>query len=119
MDYRSYLDFTAHDAKNKLEADVLLTNQSLPIMVDNSTRLDNLSIQGEGISYNYTLVNTAVENLDASKFESAMMPNIKSGACSTKEARALLDGDASISYAYHDKSGKLISTIVINKKDCL
>jgi hypothetical protein len=54
-DYRSYLDFSMA-AKSKLEADILATNQNLPAMVDNDTRLDNLSIQDEDIFYNYTLI---------------------------------------------------------------
>jgi hypothetical protein len=106
-------------AKSKLEADILATNQNLPAMVDNDTRLDNLSIQDEDIFYNYTLINVAVENLDVSKLELAIISDIKIGACSIKETRALLDANRNIKYTYRDKTEKPILTITVNKKDCL
>ena len=117
-DYRSYLDSNMA-AKSKLEADILATNQSLPIMIDEDTRLDNLSIQDEDISYNYTLINVAVENLDVSKVELAIISDIKIDACSIKETRALLDANRNIKYTYRDKTEKPILTITVNKKDCL
>lgn len=119
IDYRSYLADLSVNKRDKLEADVAVTNRVLPMMIDDSTRMDNISIQGENIFYNYTLVDTNVENLDIPNFETAMRPSIKNGACSEKTLRVLLNDDRVISYVYQDKYGKLISTIAINKKDCL
>jgi hypothetical protein len=65
------------------------------------------------------LINVAVENLDVSKFELAIISNLKISSCSVKETKALLDANRNIKYIYNDKVGKLISAIIVNKKDCL
>jgi len=106
-------------AKNELERYITSTNKNLPIMIDGDTRLENVSIYDENISYTLTAVNILVENLDIPKFELAMKSSIKLSTCATSEAISLLRDNKNIKYTYQDKAGKIISTITIDKKDCL
>lgn len=118
MDYKAYR-YANEYLESKLKSDIELTNQKLPMMIDDNTRLDILSVKGSGISYRYTLVKTTAEDLDLSKFKSAMIPSLKLETCSDKETRALLDSDKDVSYEYFDKYGNFMLNLTINKNDCL
>lgn len=118
MDYEAYR-YANEYSESRLKSDIELTNQKLPMMIDDYTRLDSLYVKGNGISYKYTLVKTTAEDLDILRFKSAMIPSLKLKACSDEEAKALLDRDKDVSYEYFDKNGQQMLILTINKKDCL
>jgi hypothetical protein len=83
--------------------ELMSINKSLPEMVDKETRLDNILVQDRNIYYSYTLINHLIENLDISRLELTMTPQIKTSACITKETRVLLDDSRSLIYTYYAK----------------
>lgn len=90
----------------------------LPIMVDTETRLDNVKVTKSMFQYQYTLVNYALEELDAVATRSAFIPIVKNQACSLPDLKPLVDNGATISFYYRGKNGKEITIIDVSSDQC-
>jgi hypothetical protein len=108
----------ANDTDYALNEEIRMMNKSLPTMVDNDTRLDHVSIQEKNMFYNYTLTNWLAADLDLERFNSIMLPKLKTSACETEETKSLLEEGRSINYVYRDKDSNPVSKITVNVSDC-
>ncbi len=89
-------------------------NAMCPMMVDSETRLDNsMSLPGKIFQYNYTLVNTAVSDIDVEEFINFMEPNLVNNAKTNPQMQSFRDYKVTMEYNYKDKDGKFITTIKI------
>jgi hypothetical protein len=86
-----------------------------PMMVDSATRLDAVKADTARLHYHYTLLNAAVEDLDAEATRSALTPMVQQQANSMSFLKSLMERGATISFHYADKDGKEITVIDVNK----
>ncbi|WP_239005461.1 hypothetical protein [Gloeothece citriformis] len=94
-------------------------NQDLPKMIDPDTRLDSTQGgPGRQLSYNFTLVNYASNQIDGQRFSQKVMPVIKNQACTNASVQSLFNNRVSIRFNYYGNDGRLISTIQVNSTDC-
>lgn len=107
------------DTDLALSEEIKMVNKSLPSMIDNSTRLDHVSIQGKDVYYNYTLVNWLSADHDVTRLTSVITPKLKTAQCANEETRPLLNEGRKIVYMYRDKSNHPVAKIVIEQSDCL
>lgn len=93
-------------------------NQNLPMMVDSETRLDSTVGINKTFRYNYTMINYPVEELDPKGFSEAMRPQIVNSVCTTKEMEVFMKNGVPVTYAYHGKNGKQLTTITVEPSQC-
>ena len=93
-------------------------NKNLPIMVDTETRLDATVGINKQFRYNYTLVNYTAEELDPNAIIEAMEEKIINSVCTTKEMEVFVNNGVPVTYAYHGKNGKQLTTITVQPVQC-
>jgi|ETNmetMinimDraft_16_1059900.scaffolds.fasta_scaffold90357_1 hypothetical protein len=108
----------ATDSDLALEEEVRMMNRSLPVMVDNETRLDHVSRQDGDYYYSYTLINWLVADIDNERFVSTMTPMLKTSACEDGEVRGHLNEGRKLIYLYRDKTSDPVARIVVQESDC-
>ena len=93
-------------------------NKNLPLMVDADTRLDATLAIGIQFYFKYTMVNTAVKDIDVAVFRKKMEENLIRTQRADKGAVTLLKAGVEYVYSYADKDGILIASLRLNKKTC-
>jgi len=106
------------DLNSTLMAAANELNINLPMMVDGETRLDSSIGINRTFRYNYTLINYAAEDVDADQFKVNMESTLINSFCTTKEMEVFTKNDVPVTYAYHGKNGKQITTITVNSSQC-
>ncbi len=93
-------------------------NKKCPMTIDADTRLENVKVVKDTFSYNYTLVNYTVEEIDPIKFKSILMPNLKIDACRNNQLRLFMKNGVTVRYRYMSKEGNLVTDINVCNDDC-
>ena len=105
-------------AKNLATASAEL-NRRLPIMVDSVTQLESTVAMDSVLQYNMRLTNVTVTQEQATALLNLVRPQIKRLACSRPETRnTFLRRGVSLRYAYADRNGYDLFTIVVAPRDC-
>lgn len=102
-----------------LEEEIRLINKSLPVFVNNVTRLDSAMVIGRDVIYNYTLIDESVDTLDIDRFNTIMMPIAKTNVCDDEDLTVLVNDNRKIVYMYSDRYSRAVSRIAVEKQDCL
>lgn len=94
-------------------------NKSLPVVVDKSTRLDNVTAgPGRRFTYNYTLVNTAARDFDRDYFLREMSRSLRKGVCTNDDMQIFLRNGVVIAYAYRLHDGQSVGRVEISPTHC-
>jgi len=93
-------------------------NRNLPMMVDADTRGDATLAIGMQVHFKYTMVNTAVKDIDVAVFRKKMEENLIRTQRADKGAVLMLKAGVEYVFTYGDKNGDLIASIKLNKKIC-
>lgn len=97
------------------------TNRQLPTMVDNATRLENVSIHtGKVYQYNFTLVNVVKGNFDNYNFKKNQKPKLVSGVRQMSKKTGFdffANNNVTFSYSYKDKNGNFLLNILVKPSD--
>ncbi len=110
---------TTPDGAEILQVAVESLNKQTPMMVDNDTRLDSAhSGPGMRFTYNYTLVNYSIAEIDGEEFHHNLAPNIRKAVCEKPEMAVFFRNGITVVYAYRDKNGADITEIVVPPSDC-
>jgi hypothetical protein len=76
-------------------------------MIDKETRIDSMSAgPGKMLTYHYTMVNYAMEEVDPDKAKEAIRPPAIAHIRSSEEMKALKDAGVLFTYKYADKNGR-------------
>jgi hypothetical protein len=102
-----------------LKDEIEMANESLPTMIDEGIRFDQVSIQDRDIHYKYTFIDLRAEEIDASKLRGLMSPALKETSCKGKETSSLLKEGRKLTSSYHGRDNIHIATITIQESDCL
>jgi len=93
-------------------------NRSLPIMVDEITRLDRLDLVGRKITYSYTLLGKSRSDFNLEEFSASINSSIRAGQCEDDTTKQFLNEVDQVSYVYRDKDGMPLARVDITKADC-
>ena len=106
------------DPEAALQANLRVINKGLPTMVEAGLRWDSVSLEGDDVAYDYTLVNWLRSELDVPRYEAELLPGIKTQTCADTYARALLDDGREIVFSMRDREGKLLARVVVAGSHC-
>lgn len=90
----------------------------LPMMVDEETRLDSVSVDSDTFSYIFTLVSVSPDEFTPAGLIEILRPVNVNSSCKMPSLKPLIDAGAALTYTYKDKNGQKITTMTITKKDC-
>lgn len=98
-------------------------NPKTPLMIDKSTRLDQVVVEGQTITYRTTLVNFTAEIAkdDLAKrdlFKKEIGPFLAGKYCSDKNSRKALELGVKYGHEYFGNDGALLYTANISVDDC-
>lgn len=92
-------------------------NKSCPMMVDEITRLDNVTaLPGKTLQYNYTIFNIDRELLDTTAFKDQMRPQMIQMIQTMPEMSSIRDYDVTLKYVYKDEAGDYLFKISIDSQ---
>ncbi|TAA48422.1 hypothetical protein [Corallincola spongiicola] len=94
------------------------TNQSLPLMVDPDTRLDETLVEENTFVYRYTVTKYNADELTSSNFASLIQEDLASAYCEAEETKQFYESGVLLKYEYTDCCGKLAAVVVISPSDC-
>lgn len=94
-------------------------NRQCPIMVDEATRLDATVAAGDVLIYKYTLISTAVADMDTSYFHSEVERRTTESYCSMENMRQMLNDGVKCRYLYFDRNGTHVTSFLITSQTCV
>jgi len=95
-------------------------NKGLPMMIDEDTRLDSISISQnlKDLNINTTFVNHSLSELDIDALATFFKENQKQVWCANKKLKSFLDIGYTLKFGYYDKSGVLVTDFKLRSADC-
>lgn len=94
-------------------------NQAAPADIDANTRLDGAKVgPGLRLTTTYTLVNSQVQGMNGTTFQTKLTPVIREGSCANSELRPLIDRGVVVVLEYRGNDGSPIGTVSIDRTTC-
>jgi len=93
-------------------------NVNLPMMVDAETRLDSAVGINRTMRYNCTLINYSINEVSAQNLKDSLTEILTNNVCTTKAMKFFVNNNITVTYAYHSKEGKEITTIPVPSTKC-
>ena len=112
-------DKTNGPAIAKILQKALEVNVRTPMMIDNSTRLDQIVVEDKTIIYKTTLVNLTTETADQDIFKKKIGPFLADKYCNDKKSREALELGVKYGHEYFGNDEVLLYTAKISFDDCL
>ena len=101
-------------AKNPLQLIANEMNKSCPMMVDEETRLDKVTLPSKTVfQYNYTLINYEKTEIDTVKIKSNLEQNIIRLTKTNPQMQYQRENNVTMNYIYNDKNGDYLMSIII------
>jgi hypothetical protein len=94
------------------------TNPTLPVMVDDITQMDQITIGPDlRIVYHQSLPKYSVNELDQDSLDT-YRTTVVNNICSKEETKELLRENGLYQYIVKDKNGVAIADVIVSKNDC-
>ncbi|WP_100657945.1 hypothetical protein [Alteromonas flava] len=96
------------------------SNAGLPIMIDDSTRLDRVAIDQKGKKYTYfiSIVDLYASDIDISAMNDNFFNLTKPQSCTNEKLKVFFNEGYSVNYSYFDKDKKYIVAYSVTPEDC-
>lgn len=103
---------------SELEKTVAEMNKKGPVMVDAETRLENSSVSGDTLQYNYTLIHITEGDpgFDKKKAEQFLKQNAQQNLDNSPEMAFCREKKIALKYLYKDKDRKVLFNFTITAK---
>lgn len=95
-----------------------LINKSLPMMLDDSTRLESANLTPTEYRYWNTIIGITVAEIDRKEFELRMKVGLANGLCTKPDTRATLESGVTFVYVYNDPVGEHIADVSVTAENC-
>jgi predicted nucleic acid-binding Zn-ribbon protein len=89
-----------------------------PMMIDQSTRLDRVVVDGKTVTFETTLVNVGSEEADDDLFKRRMRPFLAEKYCNDKSSRRAMESGITYGHEISANDGVLLYTVNIGIDDC-
>ena len=106
------------DTELALKNEILLTNNNLPMMADEQTRFDRMSLDKGNIYYHYTLMDIDKSEVDLNYFIVKMHTSLAEVSCKDEATFGLLKDGRKLIFDYKDKNNDNITDITVEFYDC-
>jgi|GEM_PF-4964693 len=93
-------------------------NKSLPMMIDQDTKLKTTVGINGAMKYFYDLVNYSKDDFDTAATKTALQPIVTKSACTNPDSRKLLNSNVDMEYIYSDYQSQYLFSFVVSKKIC-
>ncbi|MES1945816.1 hypothetical protein C84B14_00665 [Salinisphaera sp. C84B14] len=113
-----FVDDSAADRTAFLDKVSEQINVDLPSQVDESTRLESTTVNGDMLQFNYTLMPPLSDTLDADNFMARYGDGIQQIICEKGRLRRMLQNDFRVAYQYRLADGSELGTIKVERADC-
>ena len=113
-----FVDDSAADRTAFLDKVSEQINVDLPSQVDESTRLESTTVNGDMLQFNYTLMPPLSDTLDADNFMARYGDGIQQIICEKGRLRRMLQNDFRVAYQYQLADGSELGTIKVERADC-
>ncbi|HAS8424896.1 TPA: hypothetical protein I7747_20025 [Vibrio vulnificus] len=103
-----------------IDRSVVERNKTLPMMLDEYTQLDKISVNHESKGYNLhlSLIGHSKMDIDVEVLNEVFDVDIKPTTCTNEQLRMLFELGYSINYLYLDKNQERINYYNIRPEDC-
>jgi len=89
-------------------------NKTLPIMLDQETRLDNtMALPDRVFQYSFTLVNMVKDSIDMTELQGSLETKILNNVKTNPDQKHLRDNNTTMVYSYKDQNGVFLFKIII------
>lgn len=94
-------------------------NATMPMVLDSSTRIDNL-VAGPGVrfTYNYTITAGPASMYEPSAVAEHIRTTIKAGVCTHPDMQVFWKNGVTIGYSYRGNDGAFVAKQDITPRDC-
>ncbi|WP_348765743.1 hypothetical protein [uncultured Salinisphaera sp.] len=113
-----FVDDSAADRTAFLDKVSEQINVDLPSQVDESTRLESTTVNGDMLQFHYTLMPPLSDTLDADNFMARYGDGIQQIICEKGRLRRMLQNDFRVAYQYRLADGSELGTIKVERADC-
>ena len=113
-----FVDDSAADRTAFLDKVSEQINVDLPSQVDESTRLESTTVNGDMLQFHYTLMPPLSDTLDADNFMARYGDGIQQIICEKGRLRRMLQNDFRVAYQYQLADGSELGTIKVERADC-
>ena len=114
--------FKIYESDKVNEANLLetasLLNKSLPIMVDNVTKLHRVSPQQHSLTYHYQIVDMNPTEIDSASIYKRMRPQLVSQAFASPEMKPFFQNGVTVVYSYAGSNNITLARIEVTPNDC-
>jgi hypothetical protein len=101
-----------------LQGTVAVVNKQLPQMVDNDTRLEKASSDGNTLVYHYMLVNNPASAIDPAALQKTVEPMILQQSCAAPNLRSVIDQGGSLLYSFNGNDNAFIVAVKVDRSRC-
>ena len=114
----SLLKYIVNGTRGNVKAELIKTasdmNRHMPVFIDSTTRLDNISYVPDNLlQYNYSFTNHTKEEIDTAALSSAARKSVIELTKSNPKADYFRENKIDLSISYRDKNGEMIETIAV------
>lgn len=113
-----YSSWLAFDVDHQIDQGIGLLQKNLPYMIDEQTRLDDVTTRSNIVRYKYVLPKISKSDVNVVFFNLEMGMNVVSLSCTSESIKTLLDAGRTVEHMYFDKHSQLISKFTVSGDDC-
>jgi hypothetical protein len=106
------------ESDESLQSEIEFSNKSLPIMIDDETRLDKMALKDRNIYYYYSMMQNDKSEMDINYFSVMLRKNLIEHACKDKVIQKLMKQNRKVIYDYKDKNNNFVTDVVLEASDC-
>ncbi len=93
-------------------------NKTLPVMIDQQTKLNEVVAADRLLEKRYTVVGAAASEALRNEIENKLFPLLKTQSCQNKQSMNFYNSGVAEAFTYSDMNGKHIATLRIDKSSC-
>jgi len=117
------LFFFSRPAAKMMDVDEILakyqeTDAKTPMMIDKSTRLDHVAVEGKTVTFKTTLVDLGSEDEADDVFMNKIGPFLTDKYCDNKNSRKAMGNGVTYNHEISTNDGKLLYSVTIGLNDC-
>jgi len=106
------------EASASLRETVLRANADAPRMIDEHTRFEEATVDGDGITYHFTLVNRSAAETAPHSLDDVLTRDVLERVCFDPVARPLLERGLGLRYVYRSSDAEPVASILVTRGRC-
>lgn len=105
--------------ETSLAQQVETMNKHLPAMIEPGIRMDRVTLDGNVLTYDHTIVDMEIVDLNAYQFQATLKSSLTDRLCTDWEVVSILRSGTDLVYTYTDPHRNRITEVPIAAVDCI